>query len=244
MFRLSCLAIVALLLGLFLPCSSTVAATEPPLLLRFPDVSKTQVVFEYAGDLWTVSRQGGNAAHLTSGMGRETGPHFSPDGSSIAFTGEYEGNLDVYVVPATGGTPKRLTYHPGLDVAVGWTPDGKRVLFMSDRQSFSDSHKLYTIGLYGGLPEALPLPLAEDGSFSPDGTKIAYSPGFQWQPAWKRYRGGQTAKIWIANLSDSSVVKIPRENSNDFNPCWVGEPSISCPIATVPVSLFGLQHPH
>ncbi len=193
------------------------------LLLRNPTISQTQIAFEYANDLWIVPREGGAARRLTSGVGREFAPHFSPDGSQIAFSGEYEGNVDVYVVAASGGVPRRLTYHPGPDIAVGWTPDGKRVLFSSHRDSFADSGHLYTMALEGGgLPSVLPLPMAEDGSYSGDESHIAYEPVFHWQDAWKKYHGGQTLKIWLADLSDSSIVAVPRENSNDFNPLWVG----------------------
>jgi len=209
-------------------CLSLAAAFAPALpaqnklLLRNPSISKTQIVFEYASDLWIVSREGGEARRLTTGIGHEFNPRFSPDGSRIAFSGEYEGNVDVYVVPSTGGVPRRLTYHPDFDILVGWTPDGKSVLFSSHRDSFADSSHLYTLPLDGSLPTALPLPMAEDGSFSPDASHIAYQPVFHWQSAWKRYQGGQTLKIWLANLADSSVAEIPRENSNDFNPMWVG----------------------
>jgi tricorn protease len=199
------------------------AATPDPYLFRSPAISQTKIVFEYANDLWIVPREGGEARQLTTGIGREFDAHFSPDGSMIAFTGEYDGNLDIYVVPASGGVPRRLTYHPTADIATGWTPDGKRILFNSRRDSFADSGQLYTIALDGKLPEVLPLPMAEDGSYSPDGTHIAYEPVFHWQDAWKRYNGGQTLKIWLADLKDSSVIAVPRENSNDFNPMWVGD---------------------
>ena len=197
------------------------------VILSRPAVSRTQIAFEYANDLWIVERGGGEARRLTNGVGREEGPHFSPDGKQIAFTGEYEGNIDVYVVAAAGGVPKRLTYHPGPDMAVGWTPDGSRILLNSRRDSFADSGQLYTIAADGSanggiLPQVLPLPMAEDGAYSADGSHIAYEPVFHWQAAWKRYHGGQTLKIWLADLHDSSVVPIPRENSNDFNPMWVG----------------------
>ncbi len=207
-------------------------------LLRNPAVSATQIVFEYANDLWIVNRDGGEARRLTSGVGREFNPHFSPDGTQIAFSGEYDGNVDVYVVPASGGVPRRLTYHPGSDVVVGWTPDGKRILFNSRRDSYADSGQLYTIALNGTLPEALPLPTAEDGSYSADGSHIAYVPVFHWQAAWKRYRGGQTMKIWVANLADSSTVRVPRENSNDFNPMWVGDRVYFLSDRNGPVSLW------
>jgi tricorn protease len=190
--------------------------------LRDPSLSKTQIVFEYASDQWIVSRQGGEARRLTAGIGREFNPRFSPDGSLIAFSGEYDGNVNIYVVPAAGGVPRRLTYHPGFDILAGWTPDGKSVFFGSRRDSFADSSQLYTLPLDGALPIALPLPMAEDGAFSPDSSHIAYGPVFHWQNAWKRYNGGQTLKFWLADLSDSSVTEIPRQNSNDFNPMWVG----------------------
>ena len=111
--------------------------TERPLLMRNPTLSKTQIAFSYAGDLWIVPRNGGEAVRLTTGTGNETGPVFSPDGNWIAFTGEYDGNVDVYLVPSTGGVPRRLTYHPGADTVVGWTPDGKQVLFASGRNQGS-----------------------------------------------------------------------------------------------------------
>jgi len=192
-------------------------------LFRNPTISQKEIVFEYGNDLWIVSRDGGDAKRLTAGIGREFNPHFSPDGTQVAFSGEYEGNVDVYVVSAEGGVPRRLTYHPAADIVVGWTPDGKRVLFNSAREAFADSDQLYTIALDGKLPEALPLPMAEDGSYSADGSHIAYEPVFHWQRAWKQYHGGQTLKVWVADLSDSSIVPVPRENSNDFNPMWVGD---------------------
>ncbi|HEY8462248.1 MAG TPA: PDZ domain-containing protein, partial [Blastocatellia bacterium] len=147
----------------------------------------------------------------------------SPDGTMIAFTGEYDGNTDVYVMPATGGVPKRLTWHPGADLVSGWTNDGKRVLFASARNSYSNFPRLFTVGLDGSLPEEVPLPMAERGSYSPDGAYIAYEPLTQWQPEWKRYQGGQQDVIWIAKLSDSSIEKLPRGKSNDRYPMWIGD---------------------
>lgn len=201
------------------------------LLLQTPTLSRTQIAFVYGGDIWTVSREGGEAHRLVTGRDLLTGPIFSPDGSMIAFTGNYDGSVDVYVVPSTGGEPRRLTYHPEGDIAVGWTPDGKSVLFRSLRANYIgvvpgidfDPHRLFTIPLSGGFPTQLPLDMAEVGSYSHDGARIAYVPVLQWEPYWKGYRGGQTTPIWIANLADSSVVKIPRENSNDSNPMWVGK---------------------
>ncbi|HSR98875.1 MAG TPA: hypothetical protein VLM79_17580, partial [Kofleriaceae bacterium] len=136
------------------------ALGKPPLLLREPTVSATQICFSYAGDLWIVDRKGGDARRLTTDVGIEASPIFSPDGSLIAFTGEYDGNHDVFVVSSQGGMPRRLTTHPGGDEVVGWTRDGKRVLFRSSRNSYSRFDHLFTVGADGGLPEELPLPMA------------------------------------------------------------------------------------
>src|SRR5208282_684470 len=131
--------------SLFVSALVSLATSDQPLLLQKPTVSKTHIVFAHAGDLWSVPREGGEAVRLTAGPGVETNPIFSPDGSRIAFQGEYEGNQDVYVIPAEGGVPKRLTYHPGADVPVGWTPDGKQILFRSSRNSYSRFTQLFTI---------------------------------------------------------------------------------------------------
>jgi tricorn protease len=191
------------LLGLMLVLSGVAVrgAEEKMLLAQQPTLSKTTIVFTYGGYLWSVPRDGGEARQLTTG-GHERSPHFSPDGQWIAFTGQYDGNNDVFVVPAEGGTPKRLTWHPGGDGALGWTADGKRVLFVSDREAYADFTRFYTVPVEGGVAEVLPMWRAFQGSYSPDGTRVAYVPNFQWQQAWKRYRGGQTTPIYIVKLSD------------------------------------------
>ncbi|HSQ58573.1 MAG TPA: protease, partial [Gemmata sp.] len=204
-------------------------ADDLPLLLQRPSVSDKHVAFAYAGDLWVVDRAGGYARRLTAGTGLENYPVFSPDGRLVAFAGEYEGNLDVYVVPASGGIPRRLTHHPDPDVPVGWTPDGKNIIFRSPRTSYARFLRLFSVSVEGGQPNELPLPQAEDCSLSPDGTRIAYVP-LSNKPQFpgalrplRNYRGGTASPIWIADLSDSSITKIPRTDSNDFNPMWVGE---------------------
>jgi len=198
-------------------------AADQATLFREPALSRTHIVFHYAGDLWIVGREGGPARRLTAGPGQETNPSFSPDGRWVAFTGEYDGNTDVFLAPASGGVPKRLTWHPAPDEAAGWTPDGRRVLFRSSRHSYSRFRRLFTLPADGVFPEELPLVMAEEGSFSPDGTRIAYVPLARAFRTWKRYRGGRTTAIWIARLADSEILdQVPRENSNDFCPMWIG----------------------
>src|SRR5208283_321598 len=206
---------------------------------RDPSISKTQIAFSYAGSIWIANRDASNVRRLTVG-GHEGNPIFSPDGSQVAFTGDYDGTRGVYVVPAVGGVPRRLTYHPADGDVAGWTPDGKQILFSSERAAFASGVvQLFSVPLEGGFATQVPLARASEASFSPDGARIAYVPNIQWQEAWKRYRGGQTKPIWIANLGDSSIeAKIPRENSNDFNPMWVGDTIYFLSDRNGPVTLF------
>src|SRR4030042_2851293 len=141
------------LLALAILISSGASAAEPPLVLQQPTLNTTHIVFAFAGDLWTVSRDGGAAKQLTTGIGTESTPFFSPDGTRVAFAGEYDGNTDVYLVPADGGVPKRLTYHPGPDQVVGWTPDGRRTVFLSPRRGDAGV----------GLPRSYPVGLGGEG---------------------------------------------------------------------------------
>jgi len=222
---------------LLVTANAVQAADEAPLLAQEPTISKTTIVFVYGGYLWSVPREGGEARQLSTG-GHESSPAFSPDGNWIAFTGQYDGNTDVFVIPAEGGAPKRLTWHPDQDGAIGWTPDGKHILFVSTRDAYADFTRLYTVPPEGGVAEALPMWRAFEGSYSPDGTRIAYVPNFQWQRAWKRYRGGQTTPIYIVKLSDLSLEKLPRQNSNDFSPAWFGDTVYFLSDRNGPVTLF------
>ena len=215
----------------------TRGAEETPLLAHSPTLSKTQVVFAYGEYLWSVPREGGDARQLTTG-GQEGAPVFSPDGKWIAFTGQYDGNVDVFVIPAEGGEPMRLTWHPGVDIATGWTPDGKKVLFHSNRESHADFDRLYTVPVEGGPAEVLPMWRGEAACFSPDGTRIAYVPNEIWQTSWKRYRGGQTTPIYIVRLSDLALEKVPRENWNDKDPVWFGDTVYFLSDRNGPVTLF------
>jgi tricorn protease len=207
-------------------CCAMNAHASGPLLMQKPTLSKTHIAFSYAGNLWLVAREGGEARLLTSGDGTKTDPVFSPDGSMIAFSGDYDGNVDVYVMPSEGGIPRRLTHHPAVDEVVGWSPDGKSVLFRSTRNSYSRFNRLFTVSLDGSLPRELPLPTAEFGAYAPDGKHIAYVPVDNNRRlstiGWKRYRGGKASRVWIVNLSDLNLDQVPRETSNDGNPMWVG----------------------
>ena len=225
-----------------------VSADSGPLLLQNPTLSKTQIAFNFGGDIWIVDRDGGDAQRLVTGTGTLSRPIFSPDGTEIAYTGNYDGNDDVYVVAATGGEPRRLTFHPGSDVAVGWTNDGKSILFRTTRSSYSRFEMLYTTPATGGYPTPLPLPMGVEGAYSPDGTHLAYVPGWNRRlgavdayVAIKHYRGGHTALIWIANLADSSITRIPREGSNDFDPMWIGDRIYFLSDRDGPVTLFSFD---
>ncbi|OLB30111.1 MAG: protease [Acidobacteria bacterium] len=224
-----------------LTCSAASrGAEESRLLAHSPTLSKTQVVFAYGGYLWSVPREGGDARQLTTG-GHEGAPVLSPDGKWIAFTGQYDGNIDVFVIPAEGGEPKRLTCHPGADIADGWTPDGKKVLFHSNRESYADFDRVYTVPVEGGPAEVLPMWRGEAAWFSPDGGSIAYVPNEIWQTSWKRYRGGQSTPIYIVRLSDLALEKVPREDSNDKHPVWFGDTVYFLSDRSGPVTLFAYE---
>jgi tricorn protease len=216
--------VLFVLAGLFSASFSVQASSaQAPLLLRNPSLSQDKIAFRYADDIWTVARQGGEAERLTSNGQVNAGPIFSPDGVWIAYSARLRGNTDAYVIPSAGGVPRRITWHPDGSSVVGWSPDGKDILITSGAASYRHFLKLFRVHADGsGVPDPLPLPSGFQGSFSPDGQSIAYQPLTKWQPAWKRYVGGQTTPIWIVNLKTLDLVRVPRENSNDSNPIWVG----------------------
>ena len=192
-------------------------------MLRQPDVSDTQITFVYAGDIWVVPKSGGVAQKLSSPAGEESFPRFSPDGKTIAFTGNYDGNEDIYTVPAMGGRATRLTHHPMPDRMVDWYPQGDAILYAtsmaSGRQRYS---QLYHISPEGGLPEKLPVPYGEFGAISPDGKMLAYMPKSRDFRTWKRYRGGWAPEILLFDLNDYSSRNITSSDANDGHPMWHG----------------------
>jgi tricorn protease len=195
-------------------------------LLAQPAISKTHIAFIYAGDLWAADLDGKNVRRLTADEGLEASPQFSPDGSLIAFTAQYDGNLDVYVVPVTGGVPTRLTWHPGADVVQGFTPDGSAVLFTSARAVFTGRYtQLFTVPVKGGIEEPLKLPNAFEATYSPDGSRLAYNPIGPAFLEWKHYRGGMASTIWFYNFGDNATEKLPQPEgrANDVDPMWVGD---------------------
>jgi tricorn protease len=226
-FRLFRLAILASLVAL------------PPLLaqtklLRFPDIHGDKVVFTYAGDLWTASSKGGLATRLTAHPGVELFAKFSPDGQWIAFTGQYDGDEQVYVMPATGGEPRQLTFYPaqgpltprwGWDNQVyGWTNDGKRIIFRSLRDSWSVAiSRLYSVSIDGGPAEPLPMPESGAASFSPGGDKLVYSPQSRDFRSEKRYSGGTANKLYIFDVETHEAIKIADSPRANRDPMWIGD---------------------
>ncbi|MBA2458982.1 MAG: PD40 domain-containing protein, partial [Gemmatimonadales bacterium] len=200
-------------------------------LLEQPALSGDRVAFIYAGDLWTARLDGTEGHRLTAADGDESNPAFSPDGKLIAFSANYDGNVDVYVMPAEGGAPTRLTWHPEDDLVQGFTPDGKSALFTSARESLTPPSivgrypHLYTVPVGGGVEERLPLPSVTRAAMSPDGSRIAYNPHPPAFLEWKRYRGGLTSQIWILDRRTRAIEKIPQpaSRSNDVDPMWVGD---------------------
>jgi tricorn protease len=215
---------------------SNLSAGDEARLMRFPAVYGEQLVFSYAGDLYTVDIEGGMARKLTSHNGYEMFPRFSPDGSKIAFTGQYDGNTEVFVISATGGSPTRLTHTATLardnvsdrmgpnNIVMDWTPDGKYITYRSRKQSFNSFiGQLYRVPAEGGLSEELPLPTGGFCSWSPDGSKLAYNRIFREFRTWKYYRGGMADEIWIHDFEARTTEKITDNKEQDIIPMWTGE---------------------
>lgn len=217
---------LAALLFLFpwICCEVAAARDVGTRMLSQPAISDQHLAFAYDGDLWIADRDGQNPRRLTSHEGDERSPRFSPDGSQIAFTAEYEGNADVYLVPVAGGSPRRLTWHPAADLVEGFTPDGSSVLFSSNRNVFTRRfQRLYTVSTQGGFPVELPIPNGLRASYSADGRKIAYVPIAERFQQWKNYRGGTCSRVWIYDVNDHSVEMVPQPEGrcNDTDPVFV-----------------------
>jgi tricorn protease len=215
-------------LGVLLLASGSIKGIDPndTRMMEQPAISQDHIAFIYAHDLWVANLDGSQPRRLTVDEGRESRPVFSPDGSLIAFSAEYDGNTDVFTVPVEGGIPTRLTWHPYGDMVVGFTPDGKEVLFLSQRTVFTGRFtQLFTVPLEGGFPEKLEIPNAYHASYSPDGSMMAYTPGREVFRQWKNYRGGTMSRIWIFNFNDYAVKEIPKPEGgcNDIGPMWIGD---------------------
>jgi tricorn protease len=219
---------LSILPGILLYLSVAAAAAQPAhtempdaRMLRFPDVSADRIVFVYAGDLWTVSENGGLARKLSSPKGQELFPKFSPNGQVIAFSGNYDGNTDVYVMSADGGTPKRLTHHPEADLVVEWYPDGKHILYRSRMISPSRRfNRFFKQSIEGGMPETLALPYGELASFSPDGKRMVFQFLDRQFRHWKRYRGGWASDLWLYDFTRNTSEKLTDFEGTDAIGMW------------------------
>jgi tricorn protease len=216
-------------------CLAAAQDMQEGRLLRFPAISKDKIAFMYAGDLWLVPSSGGTASRITSHPGRELFPKFSPDGKWLAFTGQYDGNFNVYAMPSSGGQPRQLTFFQGSaqplsdrmgihNEVIAWTPDSQRIVFLTRRDASNGwTKRPYTVSVDGGLPQ--PMPMDEGGllSFSADGMKIAYNRIFRNFRQWKRYTGGMAQDITLYDLKNNTVdATIPHTDYTDTFPMWHG----------------------
>ena len=216
LFSVCSIVLLSLLLA-----SQPASAQVDARLLRHPDVSGTQITFVYGGDVWVVPKSGGTAHRLSTPDGEETFPRFSPNGETIAYSGNYDGNTDVYTIPSGGGTPTRVTYHENGDRVVDWTPDGDHVLFASPRASGRQRYnQIYRTSPNGGLPTKLAIEYGEFAAVSPGGDTLAFTPKSRVFRTWKRYRGGMAADIWFFDRSDSTATNITSHPANDEMPMW------------------------
>jgi tricorn protease len=192
-------------------------------MLRFPDVSATHIAFVYADDLWLVPREGGVATPLASPPGVEALPRFSPDGQTIAFMANYDGNSDLYTLPVTGGVPTRVTHHPSGETLCGWTPAGKLLFFTNGFAGRNRQVQLFQVGASGGLPEPLPVPYGAFADISKDGRWLAYTPHTVDNRTWKRYRGGMSTDIWLFDLQTKKSKQATTWEGVDTAPMWHGD---------------------
>ncbi len=218
--------VVLSLAVLTLAATASAQVAQETLLLRQPSVSEQHIAFAYASNIWIVDRAGGQARRLSSFQGNSASPKLSPDGRTVAFTGTYGGNADVYTVPVEGGEPKRLTWHPGADVVTGWTPDGRRVVFASGRETAAPTAvpRFWQVSVDGGAEEAMPMPRAFQGHINAAGSHVAYRMASSWDDERRNYRGGQNKPIWVLDLKSYALDTIPRPiNSKELDPAWIGD---------------------
>ena len=212
------------LVGALLLTASTAFAQIDARMLRYPDVSANQIAFVYAGDIWAVAKQGGVAQRLSTPAGEEMFPRFSPDGRTLAFSADYDGNLDIYTMPVEGGLPVRVTHNPAPDRVIDWYPDGQQLLFATRMTSGKDRfNQFYRVSKDGGLPEKLPLPYGEFGMIAADGHRLAYMPISRDFRTWKRYRGGMAPDIWLFDLVSHTSKNLTDSVANDSQPMWYGD---------------------
>ena len=198
------------------------SSTPDAAMLRYPDIGKQDIVFVFAGNLWMVPKTGGTARPLTSAAGAETMPRFSPDGTKVAFGGNYDGARDIYVMPTAGGSPVRVTHHPAAEQVNEWTRDGGLVFTASGMEGIARESRLYKVKETGGLPEALPVPYGTNGAISPDGEWLAYTPHSIDNRTWKRYRGGMQTDVWVYNLRNGEAKRVTDYEGIDTLPMWNG----------------------
>jgi len=223
------------ILALLALVSSFSYAPDEARVLRFPTIFKDQIVFTYAGDLYAVSAQGGVARKLTSHEGYETFARFSPDGKNIAFTGEYDGNREVFVIPSQGGVPKRMTYTSTLgrddisdrmgpnNIVIGWKHDSRHIVFRSRMHEWNPFNgQLYLVSIEGAIPQQIPLPRGGFCSYSPDDKKLVYNRIFREFRTWKRYRGGMADDVWVYDFETKKLENITNNPAQDIIPMWSG----------------------
>jgi len=226
-------------------------AQDESRLMRFPATNGNQVVFSYAGDLYTVPVSGGMARKLTGDSGYEMFSHFSPDGKTIAFTAQYDGNTEVYTIPSQGGVPERLTITATLgrddisdrmgpnNIVMGWTPDGKNIIYRSRKQTFNDFiGQLFVVPFSGGMSQELPLPAGGFCSYSADGKQLAYNRVFREFRTWKYYKGGMADDIWIYDFTAKTTRNITNNNAQDIFPMWFGDEVYFCSDRDRTMNLF------
>ena len=234
MYRSLKLALVVVVLCAAPAAAQTGAGDGLARLLHYPDIGRGQIAFVYAGDLWLVPAEGGTARRLTSHHGLELFPKLSPDGRSVAFTGEYDGTRQVYVISVEGGQPRQLTFRNdvgplpprgGFDNRVmGWTPDGRSVLFRANRVGASDRlGRPYLVPAEGGMEQPLAITESGGASYSPDGQRLAFTPISNEFRGWKRYRGGQSPDVWIYDLARNAAEQITDTPAQDMLPVWLGD---------------------